>query len=579
MIQKINFRSALRFAVILIVAMTANCLAAGRTIISSSSEKIAISKDQQIARDPAPKSPLQDVPDSSWISINLDGATDEYDSGNWLLRARVLIIDSTMNRIGWGVFASNFVTAYEVYWDGIKIAQNGTLGINMEDERPGLMYYRAILPAQLISPGTHALILRLSNHLDQSKWKWHGRGQLRIGLYAAEIQSIFRMAYSAFFMSGLVFIPFLFNLYLFIARRRKIEHILISLICFIVIAEYMVWQMPNFIDLQTTFVHWQAYIIRSFTMALSILLSVFLVFLLSLPQKRIIIAAILCGNAIISYLFLVAFWNLYDFMSVMLLTETSFITTWALLLRREGSVVIFTGLSLAWIAYMFGLWFIGIVSVTVIYTSLSIARQFVKKETEEREAHLRSTHLENELLRKNISPHFLLNSLTVIIAWLRRDPKSAIKLIEMLADEFRMIGQIAALRQIPIQQEIDLCKTHLTIMNYRRGADYRLTTTGIDNDESVPPMIFHTLIENGLAHGYENKDKGLFTVERKKLSESIQYIVCHDGKCSPDDIKKSERFGMRYIKGRLEESYPNRWKIISRQAKVGWKTVIEIRTH
>lgn len=55
-----------------------------------------------------------------------------------------------------------------------------------------------------------------------------------------------------------------------------------------------------------------------------------------------------------------------------------------------------------------------------------------------------------------------------MIVWLRKDPSSAIKLIEALADEFRMINQISTLKLIPIGQEIDLCRAHLKIMSYRK---------------------------------------------------------------------------------------------------------------
>ncbi|MCZ7616256.1 MAG: histidine kinase [Ignavibacteriaceae bacterium] len=84
------------------------------------------------------------------------------------------------------------------------------------------------------------------------------------------------------------------------------------------------------------------------------------------------------------------------------------------------------------------------------------------------------------MLKKNINPHFVLNTLTSIIAWLRKDSASAIKLIEALAEEFRMINQVSALKLIPITQEIDLCKAHLKIMSYRKGADYNLETMDID---------------------------------------------------------------------------------------------------
>jgi LytS/YehU family sensor histidine kinase len=264
-------------------------------------------------------------------------------------------------------------------------------------------------------------------------------------------------------------------------------------------------------------------------------------------------------------------------MPLNVLIISSMVTLWALFKRREESIIIFIGILAAWAAYYLNIAFAGLATTMVICTSFSIARQFARKEKAEREAQLRSAHLENELLKKNINPHFLLNTLTSIIAWLRKDPKSAIKLIEALAEEFRMILQISSLKLIPIQQEIDLCKAHLKIMSYRKGAEYTLETVNIVERENVPPMIFHTLIENGLTHGYENKIKGIFTLQQKRNTDGILYIFSNDGDFVGENQKDSTGFGMRYIKSRLEESYPNRWDVISHRQSHGWETIIEIR--
>ena len=264
-------------------------------------------------------------------------------------------------------------------------------------------------------------------------------------------------------------------------------------------------------------------------------------------------------------------------MTLTVLSISSIITIWALFKRREESIIIFIGLIAAWTAYFFNIAFAGLATTMVICTSFSIARQFARKETAEKEAQLKSARLENELLKKNINPHFILNTLTSVIAWLRKDPNSAIKLIEALADEFRMINQISALRQIPIKQEIDLCKAHLKIMSYRKGADYKMETINIAEKESVPPMIFHTLIENGLTHGYENKVQGVFTLEWKKNPNCVQYILSNDGDFNSDETKGSTGFGLRYIRSRLEESYPGHWEINSHKKAPGWETIIEIK--
>jgi LytS/YehU family sensor histidine kinase len=269
--------------------------------------------------------------------------------------------------------------------------------------------------------------------------------------------------------------------------------------------------------------------------------------------------------------------NVFNILSITVLITSSIITIWAIYKRREGSIIIFIGLAAAWAAYFFNFAFEGLAATMVICTSFSIARQFARKEKAEREAQLRSAHLENELLKKNINPHFILNTLTSIIVWLRKDPASAIKLIEALAEEFRIITQISALTKIPIRQEIELCNAHLKIMSYRKGADYRLETEGIEEEENVPPMIFHTLIENGLTHGYENKMCGVFTLQRKNDSNCIQYVLSNDGDFNSDEQKDSSGFGLRYIGSRLEESYPDRWKIISHRQLQGWETIIEIK--
>ena len=155
----------------------------------------------------------------------------------------------------------------------------------------------------------------------------------------------------------------------------------------------------------------------------------------------------------------------------------------------------------------------------------------------------------------------------------------AIKLIEALAEEFRMINQISTLKQIPISHEIDLCRAHLKIMSFRKGADYKLETIDIDEKDTIPPMIFHTLVENGITHGYEKKIAGTFKLQMIKNSNSVKYVLKNDGDFNPEESKGSTGFGAKYIKGRLEESYPGKWDFTSSKSDEGWESIIEIRNN
>ncbi|MDD5606993.1 MAG: histidine kinase [Ignavibacterium sp.] len=541
-------------------------------VISYESKQIIL--DQwQIVKDEEPNQSLPPIPDSVWQIFNPTLDDERFNQGNWLIKTIITIKDSLNKKEVLGIFPLNFVTAYEIYWDGIKISENGKIGISTEDEIAGKYNFNLALPNDLLSKGRHTIVLRISNHISKSSWQWF-YGYVVIGKYDSVLKRIAQLYYQAFFITGILFIPFLFNLFLYIARKRKIVHLIFSIICLIVILDSVTMITPVFIDIRTTFVYWQYYVYQLITLLFTVLFPTFFIYLFSFPKK---IIGVIVAITLIIFLFFTNIGNLFDIMTLTVLIISSIITIWALHRRREESVIIFIGIIAAWAAYYFNFAFAGLATTMVICTSFSIARQFARNEKAEREAQFKSARLENELLKKNINPHFVLNTLTSIIAWLRKDSASAIKLIEALAEEFRMINQVSALKLIPITQEIDLCKAHLKIMSYRKGADYNLETMDIDEKDLIPPMIVHTLVENGITHGYEKKIEGTFKLQSIKNLQSTKYILTNDGDFITEDTKGSTGFGAKYIKSRLEESYPGKWNFTSNKFEIGWQSIIEIR--
>ncbi|QQS34756.1 MAG: histidine kinase [Ignavibacteriales bacterium] len=541
-------------------------------ILTSSDRAIRLSY-WQITEDVNPKLHPSTYHDSLWKQFEPSLDDEEHTGGNWLIKTKIIIDDSLHIKDVLGFFPLNFVTAYEIYWDGIKIAQNGVVGSNIVEEDAGKFNFSLPLFPDLLKTGEHTLVLRISNHNSYSSWEWF-YADFIIGKYDTLLGKLFKLYSQAFFTAGILFIPFLFNLFLYFARKRRTEHLLFGLICFIVILDSTTMLLPSLIEMRSTFIYLQYYIYQIITILFSILFPAFFIYLFSLSKKIIGLVAL---SELIIFFFFTNIGNVFNIMSIVVLVICSLITLWALYRRREESLIIFLGIVAAWTGYFFNFAFNSLATTMVIATSFSIARQFARTERSEKEAQLKSARLENELLKKNINPHFVLNTLTSIIAWLRKDAGSAIKLIEALAHEFRMINQVSTLKLIPVEQEIDLCRTHLSIMSYRKGAEFKLETIDIDAGDFIPPMIFHTLIENGLTHGYDNKISGTFKLQCVKTSDRIKYILTNDGEFNSADTKGSTGFGAKYIKGRLEESYPDRWIFKSNKTDEGWESEIEIR--
>ena len=191
---------------------------------------------------------------------------------------------------------------------------------------------------------------------------------------------------------------------------------------------------------------------------------------------------------------------------------------------------------------------------------------------------VQSTRLRLELLKKNIQPHFLMNTLTSLIDWVEETPKKGVLFIEALAKEFDLFNQIENETLIPITQEIELCRTHLEIMEYRKEVTYRWEEEGIDPEEKIPPGILHTLLENGITHSLPLEDNSV----RFKLIyafndkyKSYTFLTYAKNVRESNTLKK-EGTGIKYVKARLTESYTTKWDFTSSPTNNGWKSCIKI---
>ena len=184
-----------------------------------------------------------------------------------------------------------------------------------------------------------------------------------------------------------------------------------------------------------------------------------------------------------------------------------------------------------------------------------------------------------ELLKKNLQPHYLMNTLTSLIEWIEKDPTAAAQFVDALATEFKILNRISGQQLIPIHQEVALCQSHLRIMSFRKGRSYLLKTAGLLDTETIPPAIIHTLIENGITH-YKGPLKELvFSLSFSNHGSTRTYkLLTPLGELPTTEEVKVQRdgTGFRYIKARLEEAYSGRWTFLSRPKEEGWESVIQI---
>jgi len=222
-------------------------------------------------------------------------------------------------------------------------------------------------------------------------------------------------------------------------------------------------------------------------------------------------------------------------------------------------------------------WMLGF-AVLIMFLTVSLSRQMSQREREFQLAQVRAARLELDLLKRHIQPHFLLNSLNSIVAWLEEDPGTAVKLVQALAEELRMMLEFAAHRSVALADEVRLCAAHLQVMGFRYARNYRFETEGAMGGVEIPPLVIHTLVENGLTHGYAGRNEGVFRLTCRRNGQSTRIELYNDGAVAggvmPGNVR--EGTGTRYVRGRLEELFGSRWSFESGPVEGGWQSVIQV---
>ncbi len=159
-----------------------------------------------------------------------------------------------------------------------------------------------------------------------------------------------------------------------------------------------------------------------------------------------------------------------------------------------------------------------------------------------------------QALHSRIRPHFLFNSMNTIASLTRSDPKMAERVVEDLADLFRVsLGDAA--RPSSLERELELARQYLNIEELRLGERLKVKWELEDLPEQVmmPPMILQPLLENAVYHGIEpSAGGGLVTISgcyrRRKINLSIRNSL-------PEAEEESHRQGnhlaMENIRARL----------------------------
>ncbi len=197
--------------------------------------------------------------------------------------------------------------------------------------------------------------------------------------------------------------------------------------------------------------------------------------------------------------------------------------------------------------------------IVIVDHAIDYHRKYQERELRASQLEAQLVKSELQVLKMQLHPHFLFNTLNTISALIHESPDEADEMISQLGDLLRMTLETAHVHEVPLTQELDFLK-HYLIIEQTRFQDRLGIILSIEPetlDAMVPNLILQPLVENSIHHGIALRPEAR-SIEIKSWHDNgmLCLRVADDGPgLSSDKLPLKEGVGLTTTRQRLNNLY------------------------
>lgn len=162
-----------------------------------------------------------------------------------------------------------------------------------------------------------------------------------------------------------------------------------------------------------------------------------------------------------------------------------------------------------------------------------------------------------ELLKSQINPHFLFNTLNNIDVLILDEPKRASDYLKKLSEILRFMLYETNTERVPLSKEIEYIKKYVELQKVRtlNNKFVELEIVGEMEEKFIAPMIFIHFVENAFKYATNKKIENAISI-RLDISDNKVSFLCKNHINSSDvTTQDNNGLGFNLIKQRLDLIY------------------------
>ena len=167
-----------------------------------------------------------------------------------------------------------------------------------------------------------------------------------------------------------------------------------------------------------------------------------------------------------------------------------------------------------------------------VIQALDYYQKFRGREFKTTQLEVRLAQAQLQVLKMQLDPHFLFNTLNAISALIHQDVEVADRMLARLGDLLRLTLENAGTQEVSLRQELDFIGPYLEIQQSRLGSRLAIRVD-IDPeamDARVPNLVLQPLVENAIQHGIATRPEGgRIEISARRQDERLLLHIRDDG--------------------------------------------------
>jgi len=223
--------------------------------------------------------------------------------------------------------------------------------------------------------------------------------------------------------------------------------------------------------------------------------------------------------------------------------------------------------------YETGANFVSAFLYTILFTLFAgffrMAVEWFRDFERKKELENKTVKSELALLRSQINPHFLFNTLNNIHTYAYVDPEMTAYSIEKLSDIMRYMLYESNTDKVFLEREIEYIKSYIDLLNLKfKEKDFvQFNINGDVSGKRITPMILIPFVENAFKHGKKRIAHPGIVVNLQINSEKLEFDVTNH---VPEKVTVKDEnggIGLQNISRRLELLYPNKHELVIEESE------------